>query len=144
MIQLQRATKPDASLVILAQSPITKSPLLVENALLGVLGNSRLKHIPGFRLGRGIPDFEIHGSECTVLRLRIIHRDVQNIVAAGLLIERQLLSCYREPAASNCSRLISFLTLVALPGAAGRPNAYSTSIFFPRFSRGSDGAAQIW
>ena len=115
MIQLQRATKPDASLVILAQSPITKSPLLVENALLGVLGNSRLKHIPGFRLGRGIPDFEIHGSECTVLRLRIIHRDVQNIVAAGLLIERQLLSCYQR---ASCVELFTIDFVFDLGGTA--------------------------
>src|SRR5438132_13307521 len=95
MIQLQRTAEPDASFVILPEGPIAKSPLLVENALFRILSNSRLKHIPGFRLGRGIHHFEIHGSETAVLRLGIIHSDVQNIIAAGLLVERELLAGYQ-------------------------------------------------
>src|SRR5260370_13898725 len=91
VVQLQSAAEPHARLVKLTQSPIAKSPLLIENTLFGVLGDARLEYVPRFGPGRRIENFEIHGCETAVLVLRIIHGDVQNIAAAGLLLERKLL-----------------------------------------------------
>src|SRR2546429_9771746 len=39
-------SEPDARLVKLTESPIAKAPLLVEDTLFRVLGDSRLEHIP--------------------------------------------------------------------------------------------------
>ncbi len=88
---MQGAAKPDARLVKLTESPIAKASLLVEDALFRVVGDSGLEHVPGFGQGRSIENFEIHGSESVMLGLRIIYGDVQNIAAAGLLLERKLL-----------------------------------------------------
>src|SRR5260370_19932948 len=91
VVQLQSAAEPHARLVKLTQSPIAKSPLLIENTLSGVLGDARLEYVPRFGPGRRIENFEVHGCETAVLVLRIIHGDVQNIAAAGWLLDRSLL-----------------------------------------------------
>ena len=89
---MQGTPEPGAGLVKLTESPIAKAPLLVEDTLFRVLGDSRLEHVPGFGRRRSIENFEIHGCETAAPGLRIIHGDVQNIAAARLLIEGELLS----------------------------------------------------
>src|SRR5207249_2841604 len=94
VIQLQGTAEPHARLVKLTESPIAKASLLIENPLFGVLDDSRLKHVPRFGFGRSIENFEAHSSKTAQLVLRVIHRDVQNIAAAGLLFERKLFPGY--------------------------------------------------
>src|SRR6266851_108386 len=129
MVQLQGAAEPNAGLVKLAESPIAKAPLLVQDALLGVLGDPRLEHVPGLGPGRSVENFKIHGPETVVLGLRIIHGDVQNIAAAGLLIERKLFSSHQG---TGSVKLFPADFVLDLDGTAGSSGP-AVSVFHVQF-----------
>src|SRR6266850_2649983 len=96
MIELQGSPEPHPGFLHLSQREMGESPLLSEDALLGVLGDAGFDYVPDCGQRRAVQDLEIHRCETVLSCCRITYRNIEYVVPDGLLLQRQFLACHQR------------------------------------------------